>query len=107
MKNHPSRNCVSYLEGSLPCPDCMSTDQEIDFWKNRCERAFIAAKKTAENMEEMERDLYIRLADKEEESETYRDLLQDAIEVLLGQSDSEDSLAMIKKIESVLKESAK
>ena len=85
MKNHPSRNCVSYLEGSLPCPDCMSTDQEIDFW----------------------RDLYIRLADKEEESETYRDLLQDAIEVLLGQSDSEDSLAMIKKIESVLKESAK
>jgi len=33
MKNHPSRNCVSYLEGSLPCPDCMSTDQEIEFWK--------------------------------------------------------------------------
>ena len=50
------------------------------------EKAIKAAKKTAKNMEEMERDLYLKLIDKEKELENLKDLLQDLTEELPNDS---------------------
>lgn len=66
------------------------------------EQAILAAKQTASNMEKMERDLYLKLNDKEKEIEDLRDLLHDCADHLEGQFDPEDNLAMMKKIRDFL-----
>ena len=33
MTPHPTRLCTNYLEGGLPCEECMSPQEEIDFWQ--------------------------------------------------------------------------
>lgn len=38
MTPHPTRICDNYLEGGLPCEECMSPQEEIDFWQE-CYRA--------------------------------------------------------------------
>lgn len=66
------------------------------------QKAVVAAKQTASNMERMERDLYLKLNDKEKEIEDLRDLLHDCADHLEGQFDPEDNLAMMKKIRDFL-----
>ena len=33
MTPHPSRICDSYLDNKLRCQDCMTVEEEIDFWQ--------------------------------------------------------------------------
>ncbi len=66
------------------------------------EQAILAAKQTASNMERMERDLYLKLNEKEKEIEDLRDLLHDCADHLEGQFDPEDNNVMIKKIRDFL-----
>jgi hypothetical protein len=54
----------------------------IQIAKHERDKAVEAAKKTAKNMEEMERDLYLKLIDKEKELENLKDLLRDLTEEL-------------------------
>lgn len=31
-EKHPTKICVTYLEGGLPCQDCMDLQDEINYW---------------------------------------------------------------------------
>lgn len=75
---------------------------ETESLQKDLQKAVIAAKKTASNMEKMERELYLKLNDKEKEIEDLRDLLHDCADHLESQFDSEDNLAMMKKIRKFL-----
>ena len=76
--------------------------QQMEMLKFERDKAIEAAKQTSHNMGEMETDLYLKLNTKEDEIESLRDLLQEAVDVLSSQHDPEDNLNMIKKISSVL-----
>lgn len=75
---------------------------ELESLKKDLKNAISAAQKTAKNMEEMERDLYLKLNDKETEIEDYRDLLHDCADHLESQFDPQDNIAMIEKIRNFL-----
>lgn len=94
--------CNIAANGTKNIFDPPSYSQQLNILKFERDKAVAAANKTSENMEEMERNLYLQLNDKENEAQDYRFLLEETASLLSSQHDPDDNLDLIKKINNTL-----
>jgi DNA-binding transcriptional ArsR family regulator len=75
---------------------------QINAIKLERDKAIAETGQAYKDMDRMERSFLLRLREKEKECKTYRDLLLEVVDELSSQHDAEDSMNMIRKIDSAL-----
>jgi hypothetical protein len=93
-------NIVANGKESVDSPP--TYQNQINAIKLERDKAIAETGQAYKDMDRVERDFFLRLGEKEKECRVYKDLLREVVDELSSQHDAEDSMNMIRKIDSAL-----